>query len=83
MQQDQAGRDVRPVGITGGNKFFFIEAVFFRRVLYELRQLVGAKDEVLHVEDALGETPEEARRAVLRDLAPGAKNGGAGRKLLP
>ncbi len=83
MQQHQARRDVRPVRVADRDEIGEIQAIFFRCGLDEVCQLVGAEDEVFVVEDALCEAPEEARCAVLGDLAPGAQDRCAGRQLLP
>ncbi len=81
-RRQQARRDVGAVGVADGDELRWVEAVLFGGGLYEIRQLVGAEDEVLVVEDALGEAAEEAWGAVLGDLAAGAQDGRFGEDLL-
>src|SRR6185503_6310885 len=81
VEQHQRGGDVGAVGKTHGDDARGVELVVRGRRPDERGQLPGAKRQVLDVEDAFGETTEEARRPLLEDLSARAENGRARREV--
>ena len=75
-EQQQARRDVRAVGVTDGRDLVRLKTVVTRCSSDEIGQLVGAMNQVLFIEHALGEPPEETWHAILRDLATGTQQVG-------
>ncbi len=52
---------------TGRSEVLFLETILQRGRRDKVRQLMSAEDHVLFVENTFRKTPEESRRAILRN----------------
>ena len=73
MEQQQRSRNVGPVGITDRDRRRLTQVVDVAGRSHEVSQLARPDAQVLEIEDALRQTAEEPRHAVLQHLPPRAK----------
>jgi hypothetical protein len=71
MPKEDARSDVRAVRVSDRDHFAGVKAVLQRSSGDERDQLVGPEREVLLIEDALGEPPEEAWHPAFENFPTG------------
>jgi hypothetical protein len=73
MTEEDAGRDVGAVGIADSYHFLESKLIANGRTPHKLRQFIGPRLQILQVENAFRQPPEEAGVAVLQCLAARAE----------